>query len=363
MSKNYRPIDRTAKQSYSWWGKSFVFIKKTEIKTWQAVFIIAFIAGIATTLVWTISNSLHPFSRAAITLDSRPDFIVSDITTASSTNGTSILKVNINNIGSDYFDSVRYNQCLIKTSDNQTLMASPYNYDSGAPISDGNYKQGRIFTCIFNVDFSKIQWVSATVEPNNKINESNEINNTLTKTLSTATSTPISFSLRVSRINDYIGGTVKITSKSFNVASYTAGVSNHDADEVVTLVATPKAGYIFNSWTGDCNTVNGAICIVKMDRNKEIGPYFAKPSFSLRVVRDNNYIGGTVKITSQSFNAETYTAGLSNYGVNEVVTLFATPKDGYIFNGWSGDCYRINKAKCWVKMNGDKIVTTDFGKK
>lgn len=51
----------------SWWDKSFVFIKKTQIKTWQAVFIIAFLAGSAATLVWTVSNNYHPFSRAAST--------------------------------------------------------------------------------------------------------------------------------------------------------------------------------------------------------------------------------------------------------------------------------------------------------
>lgn len=65
MQKNQRPIDEAAQETLSWWDKSFVFIKKTQVKTWQAVFITAFVAGAAVTLVWTVSNDYHPFSRAA----------------------------------------------------------------------------------------------------------------------------------------------------------------------------------------------------------------------------------------------------------------------------------------------------------
>jgi hypothetical protein len=65
MQKSQRPIDEAAQETLSWWDKSFVFIKKTQVKTWQAVFITAFVAGAAATLVWTVSNDYRPFSRAA----------------------------------------------------------------------------------------------------------------------------------------------------------------------------------------------------------------------------------------------------------------------------------------------------------
>ncbi len=65
-----RPIDTMAKKNYSWWGRSFVFIEKTKIKTWQAIFIIAFVSGMAVTLVWTVSNDWHPFSKAAMSSNS-----------------------------------------------------------------------------------------------------------------------------------------------------------------------------------------------------------------------------------------------------------------------------------------------------
>ncbi|MDP2709438.1 MAG: M64 family metallopeptidase [bacterium] len=60
-----RPIDKLSQETYSWWKKSFVFIKRTEIKTWQAVFVIAFIAGSASALVWSASIGLHQLSLAA----------------------------------------------------------------------------------------------------------------------------------------------------------------------------------------------------------------------------------------------------------------------------------------------------------
>ena len=61
-----RPIDKIALQHYSWWGRSFVFIKKAQVKTWQAIFIIAFVSGICATLIWTISENYHPYSSAAV---------------------------------------------------------------------------------------------------------------------------------------------------------------------------------------------------------------------------------------------------------------------------------------------------------
>ncbi len=64
-TKKIRPIDKMAKESFSWISRTFVFINKTQVKTWQGIFIIAFIAGITTALMWSISFGWHPFSEAA----------------------------------------------------------------------------------------------------------------------------------------------------------------------------------------------------------------------------------------------------------------------------------------------------------
>ena len=63
--ENERPIDKVAKESYSWLGKSYVFINKTKIKTWQGVFLIAFLTGLAVATMMMVSTGFHSSSSAA----------------------------------------------------------------------------------------------------------------------------------------------------------------------------------------------------------------------------------------------------------------------------------------------------------
>lgn len=75
-TKKSRPIDVAAKETLNWWSKTYVFVNKTKIKTLHGVFIIAFVAGIAATMVWTISNDWHPFSKASE--DEAPIYLIED---------------------------------------------------------------------------------------------------------------------------------------------------------------------------------------------------------------------------------------------------------------------------------------------
>ncbi|MDD4601229.1 MAG: hypothetical protein PHQ46_09275 [Negativicutes bacterium] len=63
--KQVRPVDNLTDETYSWWKKTFVFIKKTKVKTWQGAFAIAFFGGIAAALIWAVSFEVGPFSSAA----------------------------------------------------------------------------------------------------------------------------------------------------------------------------------------------------------------------------------------------------------------------------------------------------------
>lgn len=60
----HRPIDDVSEETYSWWKKNYVLIKKTRIKTWRGVFVLAFIIGAAVALIWTISTNIHQFLKA-----------------------------------------------------------------------------------------------------------------------------------------------------------------------------------------------------------------------------------------------------------------------------------------------------------
>ncbi len=59
-----RHIDRLSQETYTWWKKSFVLIKKTKVRTWKGVFLIAFAAGLAVAVTWTVSFNFHAFLEA-----------------------------------------------------------------------------------------------------------------------------------------------------------------------------------------------------------------------------------------------------------------------------------------------------------
>lgn len=60
----------------------------------------------------------------------------------------------------------------------------------------------------------------------------------------------------------------------------------------------------------------------------------------------NTCVGGLI--------TETYSAGT-------VVTLTPSPKTGYLFTGWRGDC--TGKGNCVLTMTRDMTVMADFAKK
>lgn len=60
-----RPIDVQVSESYSWLSKSFSFIQKSQIKTWHAIFIAAFLGGVAFAFGMTVSLNLQMTSQAA----------------------------------------------------------------------------------------------------------------------------------------------------------------------------------------------------------------------------------------------------------------------------------------------------------
>jgi len=62
--KNKRPIDRVAENTYSWLGKTFVLIKKTKVKTWQGIFVIAFVTGILIAIISMVSMDIQTKSTA-----------------------------------------------------------------------------------------------------------------------------------------------------------------------------------------------------------------------------------------------------------------------------------------------------------
>jgi hypothetical protein len=113
----------------------------------------------------------------------------------------------------------------------------------------------------------------------------------------------------------------------------------------VTLTATPADGWLFSKWSGDIDSSENSVTI-KMTENKKIRAEFIDVSFVLKATVSGQ---GSVTPTDGEFDR------------GSVVTLQATPADGWTFAGWAGDVSTIITTPTLdVTMNYDHKVTAVF---
>jgi len=124
----------------------------------------------------------------------------------------------------------------------------------------------------------------------------------------------------------------------------------HNAGTVVTLTATPAAGYQFAVWSGDLSGSTNPATIT-MGADKSVTATFAPlppPKYTLSV----NVVGfGNVTLNPSGI--------VHNAGT--VLTLTATPNAGYQLSGWSGAVTPHSGANpATITMNANKNVTVTF---
>ena len=126
----------------------------------------------------------------------------------------------------------------------------------------------------------------------------------------------------------------------------TPNKTTYYSDEIVTLTATPVAGWVFAGWSGDLTgSVNPATVTITKDTN--VTATFAQ-SFTI-TTSVNPAGGGSVALNP---NKATYQPG-------EQVQVTATPNSGYSFTGWSGGLTgTINPAT--VTVNSNLNITANF---
>jgi hypothetical protein len=154
-----------------------------------------------------------------------------------------------------------------------------------------------------------------------------------------------------------------------SIASDLGGINcgtSCDADyapgTVVTLTATPAAGFAFLGWGGDCSgTVSP--CQVTMDQARRVTGSFGIPSYQLSAAvtgagrgRVNSDVGGINCGTNAGANvcATTLLTGSS-------VTITPTAIAGSVFTAWGGDCAGVDPAvACVLTMDHPHAVTATF---
>ena len=142
--------------------------------------------------------------------------------------------------------------------------------------------------------------------------------------------------------------TVQLSSNPL-LGGTTIGNGTFPKDTLVTVTATPNAGYTFTNWT-DAATIasTSSIYPFTLIKNTTLVANFTPVvvgTFTLNVTAVN---GSVVK-----------NPNLPSYNSGAVVQLTATPAVGYTFSSWSGDATGIINPTN-ITMNANKNVTANF---
>ena len=148
-------------------------------------------------------------------------------------------------------------------------------------------------------------------------------------------------------------GTISSSPSGINCGSVCSGSFN--SGTVVSLTATPDSGYYFSGWsgTGPCLGVGTGNCSVTMTSDLNMEAIFAVvPVLSVSKVGNGTIISSPGGINCGPTCTFTFLQGA------DLVSLTATPDNGWSFSGWSGAC--TGTGTCSVSMDAAKAVTATF---
>lgn len=126
-----------------------------------------------------------------------------------------------------------------------------------------------------------------------------------------------------------------------------SGSHTYGQGATIDITATPASGWDFVGWTGDVADADAAATIVTMDEDQEITANFSQDTYNLTVSIEGN---GTINPSS----------GSHKYTQNKVITMTATPAEGWEFVGWTGDVDDIDASSTTITIDSDKTVTATF---
>jgi len=139
-------------------------------------------------------------------------------------------------------------------------------------------------------------------------------------------------------------------------AACSSGVCSYPlaAGTVVTLTASPEAGWTFGLWSG-CDRVDGLTCTVTMDQNRTVATGFNFDTFTLAA----SYVGsGTITSNPAGLDCGSTCAGAFTAGAT--IRLIAVPASSQSYvSSWTG-CTSFSGATCDVTMDSNKSVQAIF---
>jgi uncharacterized repeat protein (TIGR02543 family) len=126
-----------------------------------------------------------------------------------------------------------------------------------------------------------------------------------------------------------------------------AGSHGYDGGTVISIIATPDAGWRFVGWTGDVADGSSATAKLTMDSDRTVVANFSQLVHTLTVQLNGN--GST-----------TPAAGSYDYSEGALVSITATPDNGWRFDGWTGDVADGSSATATLTMDSDKSAIANF---
>jgi hypothetical protein len=328
QTQNKRPIDEAAKQSFSFLGNSFVFIKKTKFRAWQSIFILAYVAGAASMIFWAASFDLLSNTHAAA------------ISCADSDGGQNYA---VAGVASGPYGNYRGRGGSFK----DTCVSTTTLREFYCTVGIKNYILAKDFQCQYGCLNGACQ---AAPAPACSDSDGGKV-----------------YNLKGTVLGNYANGTsyfaidqcAKINaSSSRDIVNECAG-AGCVLQEASCLSGTSTIGHQVTDFNCSFGCKDGACLATTSSETR-----------SLRIIRASSspVTAGTISVKSGSYNTTGLTAGLMNFYYMETVYLTAIPSAGYKFAGWSGDCSG-SSLTCSVLMDGpkkinategDKIVTTNF---
>jgi hypothetical protein len=130
--------------------------------------------------------------------------------------------------------------------------------------------------------------------------------------------------------------------------------------QVVTLTATPAAGWSLGSWSGGEGTTNGdgTYTVIMVEATSVTATFVKGPTLTLSVT-----VHGTGEVISEPAGIDCAEGTCSaSFPKNTVVTLTAQPDDLVsVFGGWSGDASGdLASVEVTMSGNSDKAATATF---
>jgi len=144
------------------------------------------------------------------------------------------------------------------------------------------------------------------------------------------------------------GGSVSVSPAAYS------GTNLYLSNTVVTLTATPSNGWVFVGWTGDITATNATTnaTTVVMDQPRAVQALFqVSTTYPLSTGTPG---GGSVSVSPAPYS------GSNLYLSDTVVTLTATPSNGWSFIRWTGDSTATTNVTT-VVMDQPRTVQAVFG--